>query len=284
MAVLGGCGAPHSAALRLLGRRRPAAGPPAQPAVPPLRASGSADAPAIARLERRGLPVFCGGRRRYAALTFDDGPGVYTHLAVRMLRSAHLPATFFLVARNLARYPGWARREARSGAVEDHTETHPVLTELDAALVRQEIGGAQREIEAAARAPVRLFRPPYGAHDSLVDSIAHRLGLLEVLWSTDSGDSLGANYRQIASNVKAGLRPGAIILMHENRGQTIRALRSLILPHLRRAHLRLVTVPRLLAVDPPSLGEQRAGLAGCLRGRQAFGRPPRTGRRLKRPL
>ncbi len=58
------------------------------------------------------------------------------------------------------------------------------------------------------------------------------------------------------------MHPGAIILMHENRGQTIRALTT-ILPVLRRRGLRSVTLPELLASDPPSLAQLQAGSRGC---------------------
>jgi peptidoglycan/xylan/chitin deacetylase (PgdA/CDA1 family) len=62
--------------------------------------------------------------------------------------------------------------------------------------------------------------------------------------------------------VIAGLHPGAIILMHENRSQTIRALPA-IFAALRRAHLRAVTVPRLVAEDPPSRRQLRAERHKC---------------------
>src|SRR5205807_5546281 len=102
----------------------------------------------------------------------------------------------------------------------------------------------------------------YGARDALVDRIARRLGLLEIMWTVDSADSLGADWRQIIRNVEAGLRPGSIILMHENHGQTLRALPTL-LAALHRRHLRSVTVPELLASDPPSLAQLRRGPEGC---------------------
>ena len=49
-----------------------------------------------------------------------------------------------------------------------------------------------------------LFRPPYGARDARIDSIARAHGLLQILWTVDSADSLGANYAQIERNVIAG--------------------------------------------------------------------------------
>jgi len=87
-------------------------------------------------------------------------------------------------------------------------------------------------------------------------------GLLQILWTVDSRDSLGADYAQIEATVIAGMRPGAIILMHENHGQTVRALIN-IFAALKRKHLRAVSVPRLLAEDAPSNAQLRAGGRGC---------------------
>ena len=107
-----------------------------------------------------------------------------------------------------------------------------------------------------------LFRPPYGARDARIDEDRARNGLLEILWTVDSADSLGANYARIEHNVIAGLHGGAIILMHENHGQTVRALIA-IFAALQRKHLRAVSVPQLLADDPPSRAQVRAGGRSC---------------------
>lgn len=219
---------------------------------------------ALRRLAAHGKPVYCGGRARpWVAFTFDDGPGVYTKLAVRILSAAHAPATFFLVGRNLAPFRSALRAEERIGALGDHTWTHPDLASLAPAAVEREIASAKAGIEHASGRRVQLLRPPYGGRDAVVDATARRLGLVEVLWTVDSADSLGANYAQIAHNVIAGLRPGSIVLMHENRGQTIRALKYYVLPRLRRSHMRLVTLPQLLSGDPPTRQQLARGPRGC---------------------
>lgn len=229
--------------------------------------SESAQSKVLERLTSYGLPVYCGGGKgRYVAFTFDDGPGRYTPLALRFLSRAGARATFFLVGRNLGDHPKLPHREEALGAVGDHTWTHRRLTALTNDAMKTEIARTQRGIDRLTRDPVRLFRPPYGAHSAAVDREVRSLGMLTVLWNVDSRDSLGADYRGIATNVIAGLRPGAIILMHENRGQTIRALRYHILPELARRHLRAVSVPELLALDPPSLQQLRRGWSGCGRG------------------
>jgi peptidoglycan/xylan/chitin deacetylase (PgdA/CDA1 family) len=147
-------------------------------------------------------------------------------------------------------------------AIGDHTMTHPYLPGLSAAAVDAQLAGPQEMLQRSLRRPVVLFRPPYGAHNGTVDAAARRLGMLEVLWSADSRDSLGANWAGIIRNVEAAMRPGAIILMHENRGQTIRALTTL-LPALRRRGLRSVSLPELFATDPPSLAQLHEGWRAC---------------------
>jgi peptidoglycan/xylan/chitin deacetylase (PgdA/CDA1 family) len=222
-----------------------------------------AEIAAVRRLASDGLPLFCGGPEKpMVALTFDDGPGVYTHYAIQKLREAHLHATFFLVGKEIVDWPGIAQREKPVAAFGDHTMTHPFLRALSRAQAAWQIAAAQRLIERTVHEPVLLFRPPYEAHTRAIDSEVKRLGMVEVLWNVDSADSLGGNYHRIERYVIAGLHPGSIILMHENHGQTIRAL-DVIFAALKRRHLQAVTVPRLIAEDPPSLAQLRRGYSGC---------------------
>ncbi len=257
------------------GRGRTIVAPPALHHVARTRAivlhrhghRSSPQARALARLLRLGLPVYCGGSHGHlVALTFDDGPGPYTSLALRILHRAHARATFFLVGKELAFFPGMPLLEAELGPLGDHTWTHPLLTRLPSLRIHSELSRTKRAIDAVGHTHVLLFRPPYGAHDRTVDDAARALGLVQVLWSLDTRDSEGARWSQIAASVAGQIRGGAIVLMHENRGQSIRALKYRILPMLRARHLKTVTVPELLAADPPSLAQLRRGLNGCLGG------------------
>ncbi len=225
-----------------------------------IEARGNAN---IRRLAKLALPVYCGGPRGHdLAFTFDDGPGPYTHYAIKKLTQAHERATFFVVGKSIDAWPGWLVRELRVATLGDHTFLHIDLAVLPPAEVRSQLESAKQLIERESGQSVDLFRPPYGAQDASVNQIARQLGLLDILWSMDSRDSLGANWAHIITNVESDLRPGAIILMHENRGQTIRALTTL-LPVLHQRHLRSVSLPELFAEDPPSEAQVRKGLSGC---------------------
>jgi peptidoglycan/xylan/chitin deacetylase (PgdA/CDA1 family) len=208
---------------------------------------------AVLRLARSGQPVYCGGGRLpEVALTFDDGPSWRTTSAiVALLRSAGASATFFDVGRQATYYPELVRRQRLFGALGDHTWSHARLTGMPWRRLVFQLRWGRGAVQHATRRYVRLFRPPYGERSRLVDRAAHGLHMLQVLWSVDSRDSDGATLAQIERNVLQGLRPGAIVLLHENHPETLVALRRTILPALKRRGLRAVSVPELLATDPP---------------------------------
>jgi peptidoglycan/xylan/chitin deacetylase (PgdA/CDA1 family) len=226
---------------------------------------------AVRSLIALGRPIYCAAPHGdEVALTFDDGPGPYTQLVMKKLRLHGANATFFDVGRNIDLVAGATRRERALGAIGDHTFTHPLLTSLAPAEAESEIARTQTALERSSGGPVFLFRPPYGAHDPAIDSIVQAHGMLEILWTIDSADSLGANYAQIERNVIAGLRGGSIILMHENHGQTVRALPN-IFGAIRSRHLRAVSVAQLLTDDTPSVAQVRGGGAACgIHGRAAL--------------
>jgi peptidoglycan/xylan/chitin deacetylase (PgdA/CDA1 family) len=236
---------------------------------PSSQSAGAAESPQVRRLVALGQPIYCAGLHgNEVALTFDDGPGPYTQLVMRKLRKHGVRATFFVVGRSIALDPGATRSERALGAVGDHTFTHPLLTSLAPAAAEGEIARTRALLEQSSGGPVFLFRPPYGGRDARIDSIARADGMLQILWTADSADSLGANYAQIERNVIAGLYGGSIILMHENHGQTVRALLG-IFAALERRHLRAVSVPQLLTDQPPTPAQLRAGGAGCPAGARA---------------
>jgi peptidoglycan/xylan/chitin deacetylase (PgdA/CDA1 family) len=238
---------------------------------------------AAARFARLGLPVYCGGHHgRFIALTFDDGPGPATERVVLpLLRRAGARATFFVIGQNIPGHARALRGERALGAVGNHTWSHARLTALGDRAVSSELGETQRQIERATGRRPNVFRPPYGARNARVDAAARSLGLVEVLWSIDSYDSRGFSAREVAHTVLKLVQPGAIILMHENLPATVKALPR-ILRILNHRRFELVTVPELLALDPPSPAQLRQGLEGCYaratRKRNAHGRP-RHGRR-----
>jgi peptidoglycan/xylan/chitin deacetylase (PgdA/CDA1 family) len=239
---------------------------PATSALAPGTRDAEGDVLAVHRYIQMGLPLYCGGGHgNFVALTFDDGPGPYTAKTLEILDDAGARASFFLVGRNLAYYPGRAELEAPNNAVGDHTWTHAYLTQLALADQQKEIDDTRRAIAEATLEQVLLFRPPGGFHSATIDQLISANGLLEVMWSTDTMDSAGATTLQVLHNSVAGLKPGAIILMHENRGTTLQMLPR-FLKEIARLGLQTVTVPELLRLDPPTAEQmqENAAARGCV--------------------
>ena len=153
-------------------------------------------------------------------------------------------------------------KELAQGELADHSWTHPPLTTLPADAATSEIQRTRDAVSTAAGKPIRMFRPPYGLRNPSIDDTVRRLGMVNVIWNVDSLDSAGADKVRIAATVIANLRPGAIVLMHENRGQTIQALHK-ILPALGRKKLQAVPLSELLQRDPPSRAQLDRGPDGC---------------------
>lgn len=219
---------------------------------------------ALARFAAKHRPVYCGGRSKpWVALTFDDGPGPYTKHVVGILKHFKVPPTWFVVGRNVAPYKSSLTAERKIGPVGDHSWSHPLLTSLSAGDDKTQILSTANAIEQAGAPKVQLFRPPFGAHNRAVDGFARRNGMVQILWNIDSKDALGASHKQISKNVINGLKPGSIVLLHENRGQTIRALKFKILPHMKKTNIKLVTVPQMLAGNPPTAKQLARGRKGC---------------------
>jgi len=199
-----------------------------------------------------------GTQGRDVALTFDDGPGPYTPEVLSVLEREHAPATFFVIGEELRYFGASTAREIRDGfAIGNHTETHPMLAHLSAHDQYEELFEQAARIELLDGPRPRLFRPPYGSFNATTFHELARLHQLMVLWSVDTGDYQQPGVETIVQRVIAGAKPGAIFLMHDaggNRSETIAALPQII-SELRKRGLHLVTVPQLLADDPPPRGQ-----------------------------
>jgi peptidoglycan/xylan/chitin deacetylase (PgdA/CDA1 family) len=171
---------------------------------------------------------------------------------VAILRAAGARATFFVVGNRLQYWPGVVRDEETVGVVGDHSWSHAHLTQLPRWLAWLELARTQYAVSQELGHAPTLFRAPYEEHDQTLDATVGSLGLVEVFWSVLSGDDQPkATARSVVRHVLAGLRPGAIVLMHDIHPWTVRAMPR-ILRAIRLRGLRAVTVPELLALDAPA--------------------------------
>ena len=159
--------------------------------------------------------------RRVAALTFDAGANADAVPSIlATLRREAVPATFFLTGNFVRDFPAAARSIAAAGfRIGDHTISHPYLTRLGDAAVRQEIlSGAQQIASVTGKNPAPLFRFPFGDADARTIALANRAGYVPVRWTVDTlgweGTAGKISAPVVISRALAAARPGEIVLMH----------------------------------------------------------------------
>ena len=124
--------------------------------------------------------VLCSVRteEKTVALTFDDGPNPdYTPLLLTKLAEYRVPATFFLLGRNLERHPEIGRRIVQEGhEVGNHTYHHRILPFLSKAEIRNELESTQQLIADLLDVRPVFLRPPNGLFTGRVLDVAEQLG------------------------------------------------------------------------------------------------------------
>jgi peptidoglycan/xylan/chitin deacetylase (PgdA/CDA1 family) len=222
----------------------------------PIRSLSTGPAQAVlerGRLSGRLVPVAfrpAGGNPGPlpVVLTFDDGPWPNTtEQILAILAQRHAPATFFVVGRQVERYPQLVRQELTAGmTIGTHSYSHPQpFDRLPVAQMREEIARGRRTLQPLGLRPAG-FRPPGGASSATVEATAQGLGYPTVLWSVDPADwQPGVTADQLVQRVLAAVRPRAIVLLHDgggNRSATVAALPAII-DGLRRLGLTLTALP-----------------------------------------
>jgi peptidoglycan/xylan/chitin deacetylase (PgdA/CDA1 family) len=170
--------------------------------------------------------------QRVIALTFDDGPGPFTPQVLSVLERYQVPATFFEIGEEVARYPQYSKMVTAAGfPVEDHTWSHPDLTTLSAPAVDSQIDMTQTEIHNVTGTTPQCVRPPYDAWNAgVISQIASR-GLTTMSYSIDPKDWTLPGAQVIADRVVDAAFPGAVVDMHDaggDRSQTVAALPQII--------------------------------------------------------
>jgi peptidoglycan/xylan/chitin deacetylase (PgdA/CDA1 family) len=179
-------------------------------------------------------------------------PAPRTSRFVRLLARQHVPATFFEIGDQIPQYDPSGKAErlmlAAGDMIGNHTWTHPDMAKLSPSAQRAQLQGTNRAIRRRTGFTPCLWRPPYGAVNAHLISLARSLGMLTIMWDVDPRDwSLpgpGAIYLRVVS----AARNGAIVIQHFGGGpryQTLAALPKEI-QALRAKGYRFVTVARLL--------------------------------------
>lgn len=176
------------------------------------------------------------------ALTFDDGPSIYTPRILNCLEEYGQAATFFVVGTNAARYGEHIKRAYEMGCeIGNHTYNHPDLTYLSSWEIADEINRTNQHIRDAIGVDATVARTPGGSYNS---TVCAAISTPIIMWSIDTLDWKTRDTYSTVNCVLNNVRDGDIVLMHDIHSPTIAAAEILI-PELVRRGYQLVTVSEL---------------------------------------
>lgn len=180
--------------------------------------------------------------KKMVALTYDDGPSVYTPTILKTLKKNDSVATFFVVGSRVSTYSKTVQKAYDNGCqIGNHTYDHKILTRVGKKEVQKQVSKTNRAVKKVIGINPVVMCPPGGATSSNIKSW---VGMPSIIWSIDT---LDWKTRDSASTQKAVLnhvKDGDIVLMHDLYKATATASQTII-PELTRRGYQLVTVSEL---------------------------------------
>lgn len=205
------------------------------------------EAVGAAAMERQ-IPVYCVQKEeKVIALTFDAAWGNEdTEELIEILGTYDVPATFFLVGQWVEKFPESVKALHDAGhSIQNHSSTHPYLTQCSAEEVVQEMEHCNDLIEDITGIRPTLHRCPYGDYNDTVVNTIRSIGMEVIQWDVDSLDWKDLTAPEITQRVLDGVGPGSIVLFHNAALHTPEALPGII-EALQAEGYTFVTVQELL--------------------------------------
>ncbi|WP_058235293.1 polysaccharide deacetylase family protein [Devriesea agamarum] len=172
-----------------------------------------------------------GSRLKAICMSFDDGPSPELNgELLTTLRTNKAAASFFNIGRSSHAAPKYSADTAAAGQeLGCHSWSHPPLTKVAQGpkLDQQIIGVTDELAKHMGRRPLTM-RPPYGAHNHLVDDSVGAQSQSVQLWYVDTEDWKYRNVQHNIDSVKKNARRGAIVLMHEIHPTSVKAVPQIL--------------------------------------------------------
>lgn len=202
----------------------------------------------MAAVTTRELPVYnVDTEEKVLSISFDAAWGsANTEGILEILDRYDVKTTFFLVGFWAEKYPELVQElVARGHEVGNHSATHPHMSQLSAAQIREELRKASDLVESITGKPTTLFRPPYGEYNDTVVRVSREEGYECVQWNVDSLDWKNLGTDNMVQKCTKEVNPGDIVLFHNDSKYILEALPK-ILEYYTQAGYKIIPVSQLL--------------------------------------
>ena len=196
----------------------------------------------------RKVPVYyVQTEEKRVAISFDAAWGAdKTQGIMDTLKEYGANGTFFLVGFWTDKYADMVKKIDENGfEIGTHSNTHPDMTKLSAEAIKNELEASIKLITDITGKEVKLFRPPFGAYNNTLLNVADEMGLISIQWDVDTLDWKGLSGEESCNRVLRNVRPGSIILCHNNSDHILDAL-PLVLDRLQKQGYTVGSVGELV--------------------------------------
>jgi peptidoglycan/xylan/chitin deacetylase (PgdA/CDA1 family) len=187
--------------------------------------------------------------KKVIALTFDDGPKLeYAGKVLNVLDFFQIKGTFFYLGLQVKKHPNLAKKAHSLGhEIGNHSFSHEDYTQLKSSRIKKDIRTSQATFKEALGFYPNLIRPPYGSYKKSHLKLMKPHFKHLVKWNIDPRDWSSKNdQNKIKQHILDEVRPGSIILLHENE-RTLSMLPYLIM-ELQKKGYSFVTVSELISM------------------------------------
>jgi peptidoglycan/xylan/chitin deacetylase (PgdA/CDA1 family) len=198
------------------------------------------------------VPVVCAAdtQEKKIAITFDDGPlEAYTPVILDILRQEQVAAAFFCIGDRIGGREALLRRiDAEGHVIGNHSFSHHFWFDMfGPAKMLTELQQMDTTVENITGKRPRLFRPPYGVTNPNLAKAIRRGAYTPIGWNIRSLDTVAKDKEELFSRIKKGIRPGAVLLMHDSMEVTAQVLPELI-QHLKKEGYTIERIDKLLNI------------------------------------
>lgn len=203
------------------------------------------------RAEKRLLPIYsteCSDKK--IAITFDVAwENSNTEELIKILKDNDAKATFFVTGDFCDRYPEDVKKFFDAGhEIENHSDKHPHVLGANVNDLISDTRECTRKIKMLTGEEPTLYRAPYGEYDDSLITTLDGMGMKVIQWDVDSVDWKKPSAADIKKKVLKGVKPGSILLFHNDLENTTEALPD-ILSNLSSQGYKFVTVSELVYKD-----------------------------------
>ncbi len=197
---------------------------------------------------KRELPIYSVEHTSpVIAISFDASWGADKTIPILdILDRYNVKTTFFLVGGWVDKYPEMVQEiHARGHEIGNHSNSHPHMSELGEAKIRDELRIMSDKVEKLTGVRPTLFRPPYGDYNNRVIAVSRAEGYEAVQWSIDSLDWKDRGTQDIIKQCTYRVDPGDIVLFHNDSNDIVHAL-PIIIEHYQSLGYTIVPVSEIL--------------------------------------